>query len=165
MGFRGHLDLNQRPLDLQSNALPLSYTPPAWVVAVLLSLLCLQSAPDFSVWGVPSKHSRGSSAGDGAAGGEEQEEAAGGRRAGSSHHSQTHPDGKTTALTRNTIISVGAVFQRGKVILVLIQDGQTSHLPSATQTNIQCWKKYSDPLLRIFSKSKTIKQYQILQYK
>lgn len=24
---RGHLDLNQRPLDLQSNALPLSYTP------------------------------------------------------------------------------------------------------------------------------------------
>ena len=25
---RGHLDLNQGPLDLQSNALPLSYTPP-----------------------------------------------------------------------------------------------------------------------------------------
>ena len=24
---RGHLDLNQGPLDLQSNALPLSYTP------------------------------------------------------------------------------------------------------------------------------------------
>ena len=25
--MRGHPDLNQRPLDLQSNALPLSYTP------------------------------------------------------------------------------------------------------------------------------------------
>ena len=34
---RGHLDLNQGPLDLQSNALPLSYTPSLellWFIAI-----------------------------------------------------------------------------------------------------------------------------------
>ncbi len=65
----------------------------------------------------------------------------------------------------NIVISVGAIFQGEKMILVLIQDSQTSHLPSAAQTNIQWWKKYWDPLMRIFSKSKTIQQWQILHYK
>ena len=35
---RGHSELNQGPLDLQSNALPLSYTPAAWMRRQKLSV-------------------------------------------------------------------------------------------------------------------------------
>ena len=48
---RGHLDLNQGPLDLQSNALPLSYTPSCdWPCISTFSPLALQPGS------VPSLH-------------------------------------------------------------------------------------------------------------
>ena len=46
---RGHPDLNQGPLDLQSNALPLSYTPNRWYSFVSAWLYwCTSLSPQFT---------------------------------------------------------------------------------------------------------------------